>query len=101
MSINTIELTFHRDQNNWKQKIIPSEFSRIDSNKVVLLLITYENRYVLNKKLHLLLRNDKSEFKGRGCLSVYRSQNILIIQKEQCTRQKITSFRTSKESHIF
>ena len=50
LSINIFELNFYQDQNQWKQKLIPIEVSKNDSDRVIDLLI-YKNHYALNKKL--------------------------------------------------
>ena len=50
LSINIFELSFYRDQNEWKHIIIPIEISKNESENVFDLLI-YKNHHVLNEKL--------------------------------------------------
>ena len=50
LSIETFELIFFQDQNIWRQKLIPIEVSKNDSDRVIDLAI-YKTHYVLNKKL--------------------------------------------------
>ena len=50
LSVNIFELNFYQDQNQWKHKLIPTEISKNDSDRVIDLAI-YRNHYVLIKKL--------------------------------------------------
>ena len=52
LSINIFELNFYRDQNKWGHKLIPTEVSKNESDKVIDLLI-YKNHYALIKKLNV------------------------------------------------
>ena len=56
LSINIFELNFYQDQNKWKHKLIPIEFSENESYRVVDLII-YKNRYALIKKLNVFCRS--------------------------------------------
>ena len=48
------ELAFYQDQNQWKHKLIPTEISKNNSDRVIDLAI-YKNHYVLIKKLDVFL----------------------------------------------
>ena len=50
LSINIFELNFYQDQIKWRHKLIPIEVSKIDSDRVIDLMI-YKNHYALNKKV--------------------------------------------------
>ena len=47
---NILELSFYRDQNAWKHKLIPIEVSKIDSDRFINSLI-YKSHDILIKKV--------------------------------------------------
>ena len=53
-SINIFELNFYQDQNKWKHNLISLEISKIESDKVIDLLI-YKSHYALIEKLNVFL----------------------------------------------
>ena len=98
--INTFELSYYQDQNIWKRRIIPIEISKNESDKGIALLIYIKNHYVLIKKLNTFLGNHNCEFVCRRCLSSYTSQNVINKHIQRSEQHKITSVRTSVESHL-
>ena len=48
---NIFSLNFYQDNDKWKHKLLPIEFSKSDSDRVIDLLI-YENHYALIKKIN-------------------------------------------------
>ena len=52
LSISMFELNFYQDQNKWRHKLVPIEFSKNDSDRDIDLLI-YKNHYALIKKLNV------------------------------------------------
>ena len=82
LSINVFDLNFYPDQNTWKDKLIPIEVSKHDSDKKIDLLF-YKNEYVLIKKLKVTLGNPNCNHVCRKCLSSYTFQNMLIKPKEK------------------
>ena len=54
LSINKIELNFYQNKNNWKHNLIPIRISKIESDRVIELII-YKNHYTLNKNLNVFL----------------------------------------------
>ena len=54
LSIDIFELNFHQDQNDWKQKLIPIEVSKKDSDGVIDLLFL-KTHYALIKKLNVFV----------------------------------------------
>ena len=52
VSVNILELKFYQDQNQWKHRLLPTELSKNDSDRVIDLAI-YKNHYVLIKKLKI------------------------------------------------
>ena len=52
LSISIFELSFYQNQNNWKQKILPIEINKNNSDRVVDLLF-YKNLFILLKKLYI------------------------------------------------
>ena len=67
LSVNTYELNFYQDGDKWKHNLIPIEISKIESDKVIDLLI-YKNHYALIKKLHVFLGDHNKNFVCRRCL---------------------------------
>ena len=99
LSVNIFELNFYEDQNQWKQKLLPIEISKNDSDRVIDLAI-YKNHNVLIKKLDVFLGDQNKKFICRQCLSSYTSENMLLKHKEKCGDDNITVIRTSNESHL-
>ena len=100
MSVKIIELVFYHDQKNWNQKVTPIEISKNNSDKVIDKLI-YKKHYVLIKKTHIFLSNHDPKFVCKRCLSPYSSQIILMKFKVIWEQQKVTSTRTSNQSHPY
>ena len=71
------EVGFCPDQKTWKQKLIPFEVIKIDSDRVIDLLV-YKNQSVLIKNLNVFLGNHNCNYVCRKCLSSYTCQNMLI-----------------------
>ena len=99
LSINIFELNFYQDQNKWKYNLIPTEVSKIESDRVIDLLIHW-NHYALNKKLNIFLGDHHKTFICRRCLNSYTSENMLMIHKLKCENNDITTIITSNESHL-
>ena len=99
LSVNIFELNFYQDQNQWKHKSIPIEISKNNSDKIIDLAI-YKNHYILIKKLDVFLGDQNKKFICRQCLSSYRSENMLMKQKEKCAEDNIATIKTSNESHL-
>ena len=99
LSINIFELNFYQDQNKWRHKLVPIEVSRIDSDRVFDLLI-YKNHYALIKKLNVFLGDHHKTFICIKCLNSYTSENMLMLHKQKCGDDNITTNRTSV-NHIF
>ena len=100
LCVNIFELNFYQDQNKWKQKVIPIEISKNNSERVIDLAI-YKNHYVLIKKIDVFLGDHNKKFICRQCLSSYTSENMLIKHKEKCGDDNITTIKTSNESHLY
>ena len=99
LSVNIFELNFYQDQNQWKQKLIPIEINKNDSDRVIDSAI-YKNHYILIKKLDVFLGDHNKKFICRRCLSSYTSENMLIKHKPKCENNNIASIKTSNESHL-
>ena len=99
LSINIFELFCNQHQNKWKHNLIPFAISKNDADKVVDLLI-YKNHYALIEKLKAFLRNHNKNFKYKRCLNSYKSEKMLLIQKQNCKIFDITSTRTSSDSDL-
>ena len=76
LAINIFELQFYQDGINGKQKQIPVEVSRNESEKVIDLMI-YKNHYALFKKIHVFLGKHNSKFVCLRCLSCFKVENIV------------------------
>ena len=100
LSVNIFEINFYQDQNQWKQKLIPIEISKNNSDRVIDLAI-YKNHYILNKKLDVFLGDHNKKIICRQCLSSYTSENMLMKHKEKSGDDKITTIKTSIESHLY
>ena len=83
LSINIFEINFYRDQNKWKQKLIPIEINKNETDRVIDLLI-YNNHYVFIKKFHKFSGNHNCNYFGRRGLNSYTSQNVSSKHKQQC-----------------
>ena len=99
LSVNIFELNFYQDQNQWKQKLIPTEVSKKDSGRVIDLL-NYKNDYALIKKFNVFLGDHNKNFICRRCLNSYTSENMLKLHKPKCENNNLTTIRTSGESHL-
>ena len=99
LSVNRYELNFYQDHNQWKQKLIPIEVSKGDSDRDIDLAI-YKNHYVLIKKLDLVLGDHNTKYNCRQCLISYTSENMLIKHKQNCGKDYITTIETSNQSHL-
>ena len=99
LSINIFELIFYCDKNEWKHNLIPKGISKIESDKVIELLM-YKNQYALIKKLNVFSGDCHKSFICRRCLNSYTSENMLKIHKPKCEKIVITTIRTSPDSHI-
>ena len=98
LSINIYELNFYHDQDEMKHKLIPSEISKNESDKVIDLLI-YKNHYVHIKKLNVFIGKHDCKYICKKCLNSYTSHNMLIKHKTPCgVNQKL---KTSPNSHIY
>ena len=94
------ELNFYQDQNKWKHKLLSTEISKNNSDRVIDLAI-YKNHYVLIKKLDVFLGDHNKKFICRQCLSSYTSENMLTKHKANCEYDNITTIKTSIESHLY
>ena len=99
LSINIFELNFYQDKDKWKHNLIPIEISKIDSDRVVDLLM-YKNHYVLIKKMNEFLRDHHKNFILRRCSNSYTSDNMLMIHKPRCENNDITTNRNAPDSHL-
>ena len=99
LSINVFELLVYFENNEWKNKIVPIEISKSNSERVVDLLL-YKNHYALIKKLHVYLGKKDCKFVCRRCLSSFTSDLILKKHKERCEQQDIVLPTFPKESHL-
>ena len=99
LSVNIFELVFYKDQNKWRHKLIPIDFSRNFSERVFDLTI-YKNHYILIEKLDVFLGDHNKNFVCRQCLSSYTSENMLIRHKQKCGDDNITTIRTSNKPHL-
>ena len=81
LSVIIFEWNFYQDQNQWKNKLIPIEVSKNDSDRVIDLAI-YKNQYVLIKKLDVFLGDHNKKNICRQCLSSYTSENMLMKHKK-------------------
>ena len=88
-------MNFCQDQNKQKHNLIPIEFSKNESDRVVDLLM-YKNHYALIKKLNVFLGDHHKNFICRRCLNSYTSENMLIIHKPKCEKNDITILRNSQ-----
>ena len=98
-SVNIFELNFYEDGNQWKDKLIPIEISKNNSDRVIDLAI-YKNHFVLIKKLDVFLGDHNKKYICRQCLCSYTSENMLIKHKEKCGDDNITTIKTSNKSHL-
>ena len=61
LSVNSFELNFYQDHNKWRQKLIPIEISKNNSDGIIDLAI-YKNLYILIKKLDVFLGDHNKKF---------------------------------------
>ena len=99
LSINLYEINFYEDGDKRKHNLIPIEFSKNESDKVIDLII-YKNHYALIKKLHVFLCNHNKSFVCRRCLNSYTCENALINHKGKFGDDNICTIRTSNESRF-
>ena len=83
LSINIYGLNFYQDGDKWKHNLIPIEFSKKESDRVIDLLI-YKKHYALIKKLHVFSGNINKIFVCRRCLNSYTNEIALLNHKEKC-----------------
>ena len=100
LSFSISEANFYQDKDKWKHNLIPIEISKIDSDKVIDLLI-YKNHYAAIKKLNDILGDHHKKFICRRCLNSCTSENMLKVHKPKCENNDITTIRTSDESHLY
>ena len=99
LSIYIFELNFYQDQNKWNYKLISIEVSENESDRVVDLLL-YKNHYALTKKLNVFLGDHHKTFICRRCLNSYKSEEMLMLHKQECRDDSITTIKTSNELHL-
>ena len=99
LSVNIFELNFYQDQNQWKHKLIPTESSKNNTDRIIDLAI-HRNHYVLIKKLDVILGDHNKKFICRRCLSSYTSENRLLKHEQKCEKNYITTIKTSNKSHL-
>ena len=92
-------MNFYQVQSKWRHKLIPIEFSKNDSDRVIDLLIS-KNHYALNKKMKTFLGDHHKLLICRRCLNSYTIENMLMLHKQKCRDDNITTTRTSSGSHI-
>ena len=68
LSIKILELNFYQETDLWKHKLMRTEISKNESNRVVDLLL-YKNLYALFKKLNVNLGGHNKKFNCRRCLN--------------------------------
>ena len=100
LSIKIYEIHFYQHGDKWKHKLIPTEIIKIESDKVIDLII-YKNHYALIEKIHVFSGNHNKSFVFRRCLVSYTCENALINQKEKCGDDNICTIRTSIDSHLY
>ena len=99
-SVKIYELNFYQDGDKWKHNLLPTEISKIESDRGIDLLI-YKNHYALIKKLHVFLGDHNKSFVSRRCLNSYTCENALLNHEEKCGDDNVCTIRTSNESHIY
>ena len=63
-------------------------------------LAIYKKHYVLIKKVNVFLGDHNKNFISRHCLSSYTSENMLMLHKQKCGENNITTLKNSTESHL-
>ena len=99
LSVNIFEIYFYQNQNKWKHKLIPIEINKKNSDKVIDLEI-YKNHYILIKKSNVYSGDHNKKFICRRCLSSYTSENMLMLHKQKCGEDNLTTIKNSNESHL-
>ena len=61
ISVNLYELNFYQDGSNWKHNLLPIDFSKNESDKVIDLLID-KVHYALIRKIHVYIGNHNKVF---------------------------------------
>ena len=100
MYLNVYGFNFYQDGSNWKLNLIPIKISKIESDKVIDLIL-YKNHYALIKKCHVILGNRNKRFVCRQCVNFYRNENTLINHKEKCDDDNICTIKTSSDSYLY
>ena len=80
LSVNIFELKFYQNQNTLRQKLVHFEVSKIESDRVIDLLI-YKNHHALLEKLNVFLGDHHKTFICRRRLSSCTSENMLKLHK--------------------
>ena len=96
---NIFELYIYQNQNIWRNKLLPIEASKNNSDEIVNLLI-YKNHYVLIKKLNVCLGKQHCLYICRWCLNAYTNQDVLINHMQNYGQQEKSSIRLNTESHL-
>ena len=99
-SINIFEINFYQDRNKWRHKLIPIEFNKNNSDRVIDSAI-HKNHYNFIKKLDVFLGDHNKKFICRQCLSSYTSENMLMKHKQKCGEDNITTLTPSNESYVY
>ena len=92
-------MIFYPDQSKRKHNLIPIEYSKNESKRLVDLLI-YRTLHALIEKIHVFSGDHHKNFSCRRCLISYTSEKMLMIQKPNCGNKEITTIRTSSQSHL-
>ena len=93
-------MNFYQDGDKKRHKLMPMEFNKNESDKVVDLCI-YQNQYTLIKKLQKFLGNRNKSFVCRWCLNSNTNENASINHREKCGEDNIRTIRTSNGSHLY
>ena len=78
-------MNFYQDQNKLKHKLIPIEFSKNGSDRVIDVLI-HKNHYAFIKKLVVFLGDHNKKYICRRCLNSYTSKNMFKLHKPKCKK---------------
>ena len=86
LSINIYELTFYIEQKKKKHKLIPIEFSKNESDRVIDLAIN-KNHYALIKKVNVFSGKEDNKYICRRCLNSCTSEKMIIKHKQHCIQK--------------
>ena len=86
LSINIFEIISCQDQNKGKQKLLPIEVSKIDSDRVIDLII-YKNHYAPIENLNVFSGDHHKTFICRRCLNSHTIENMLMLQELKCEKK--------------